>query len=79
MGLHRRNWLYETKWQEHERRIHALEEHIQDTEARYAELENKFNILAMQMNAVLFPEDERLMQSHEDQRLRDYRERRRHD
>lgn len=37
-----RNFLGETTKAELERRVNALEIHIQDTEARFAELENRF-------------------------------------
>jgi acyl carrier protein phosphodiesterase len=37
------NWLAETWKQESVRRIQALEEHVTDLDARYAELENRFN------------------------------------
>lgn len=41
--MRKRNWLHETKKETHERRIAALEAHIQDLEERYATLENYVN------------------------------------
>ena len=43
MKIRRRNWLQETSKQERERRLIALEEHIQDLEGRLTELRNDIN------------------------------------
>jgi len=40
--MFRRNWLGETSKQEHERRIQALEVHINDLEDRFHQLGNSF-------------------------------------
>ena len=45
----KRNWLHETRNQEINRRLNAVETHIQDLESRYSHLENQYLLLANQI------------------------------
>lgn len=47
--MFRKNWLGETKIQELNRRIRALEAHVGSLDERYAELEGKYNVLTAEM------------------------------
>ena len=46
MKFRKRNWLHETRNQEIDRRLTALEAHITDLDARYSVLENLYNVQA---------------------------------
>ena len=60
MNIRRLNWLNETRNQEIDRRLTAVESAIQDLQQRFNDLQNAHNILAAKVNGVTrmeYPDD----------------------